>query len=507
MAVTRLRLKLDFGSKKPLIWTFCDLKKVKTIQDLCQEIERKHKFKNVSLELENAFLPPNEPIVILENGDTLKICQKIQIENSSSDESSVKSLKITEKPKINGKKPKFSKEDSSTSSESSDNDENEAYERVKEIYENRQKHDKMAKNDHKNSSNQSSTSSDSSSNEDSDSNLREQPFKKHQKLEVKGNFVKSPIKENFVKSPSKDNLENGEPTKKKRKRRKKNKNKNKLPQNEFITNDFNIPPTTIPKAEIPKELPSHGKRTIFNSDDEEMEEISSNGHKNVEISEGALTSSLDQSQSKENFSELDSSTKDTPKPLKKIAVSKEIKKLAPNQNSISCEDILLQSEPPPKRKVENGANFQNGTPNGLSALLSLKDNPLKAKRMAKKDVFSAKSVILTNPTTKNFDIENINSHPELQDDPKAGQTLAFKCLQIGPDYTPQLTQYIGEIVEFDENSKVAKILVIYDENDGKDRLDKFEIDNVIDGATLKNREVEFSWSTLNDVRLVSDGAN
>ena len=62
-------------------------------------------------------------------------------------------------------------------------------------------------------------------------------------------------------------------------------------------------------------------------------------------------------------------------------------------------------------------------------------------------------------------------------------------------------------MEFDENSKVAKILVIYDENDGKDRLDKFEIDNVIDGATLKNREVEFSWSTLNDVRLVSDGAN
>ena len=90
----------------------------------------------------------------------------------------------------------------------------------------------------------------------------------------------------------------------------------------------------------------------------------------------------------------------------------------------------------------------------------------------------------------------------LKDDPKVGQVLAFKCLQIGPDYNPQLTQYIGELKHFDENSLMVKMLVTYDENEGKHRSDKFEIDEVINGTTLKNREVEFLWPSLSDVRLI-----
>ena len=96
----------------------------------------------------------------------------------------------------------------------------------------------------------------------------------------------------------------------------------------------------------------------------------------------------------------------------------------------------------------------------------------------------------------------IEDSEEDRDDPKVGQVLAFKCLQIGPDYNPQLTQYIGELKHFDENSKMIKMLVTYDENEGKHRLDKFEIDEVINGTTLKNREVEFSWPSLSDVRLI-----
>ena len=92
----------------------------------------------------------------------------------------------------------------------------------------------------------------------------------------------------------------------------------------------------------------------------------------------------------------------------------------------------------------------------------------------------------------------------MQDDPSEGQTLAFKCLQIGPDYTPQLTQYVGELKHFDKTTKYANFLVLFDENEGKSRLNKFEIDEVIEGQTLKNQEIEFSWPSLQDVKLIQN---
>ena len=46
--------------------------------------------------------------------------------------------------------------------------------------------------------------------------------------------------------------------------------------------------------------------------------------------------------------------------------------------------------------------------------------------------------------------------------------------------------------------------MLFDENEGKSRLNKFEIDEVIEGQTLKNQEVEFSWPSLQDVKLIQN---
>ena len=75
------------------------------------------------------------------------------------------------------------------------------------------------------------------------------------------------------------------------------------------------------------------------------------------------------------------------------------------------------------------------------------------------------------------------------------------CLQIGPDYTPQMTRYVGELKQIEEGGD-ALFLILYDENEGKDRSEKFELDSLVDGLLLKNREVNFQWSQLSDIRKI-----
>jgi len=85
--------------------------------------------------------------------------------------------------------------------------------------------------------------------------------------------------------------------------------------------------------------------------------------------------------------------------------------------------------------------------------------------------------------------------------PEVGQVFAFMCLQIGPDYTPQMTRYVGELKQIDENGQVL-FLIMYDQNEGKNPSEKFEIDDRLDGLLLKNREVDFQWSQLSDIRKI-----
>merc|ERR1712083_666127 len=178
----------------------------------------------------------------------------------------------------------------------------------------------------------------------------------------------------------------------------------------------------------------------------------------------------------------------------------------PSSSTVSCEDMLLEDM---KSTTKNKDDLKNSASSGLEALLKLAQNPIKAKaqqsckqKIAEQDVCTNRSAIFTNKEM-DFDPDKLDQYPVLEnsDKPKVGQILAFMCLQIGPDYTPQMTRYVGELKKIDDNGQVL-FLIIYDENEGKNPSEKFEIDGRLDGLLLKNRDVDFVWSQLFDIRKI-----
>jgi len=447
--MSKLRIKLDFCNNSPLVWTFCDLKTTKTVKDLTKEIEKKHECKKVQLMLEDAILPPQEPIGLLENGDIIKIVKFKKRKRKISSSSSASENEIPVSATKNGvkKEKKNVKNEATESDDDGDKSDNETY---------------------------------------------EQPFKRS-KLEVKGKFIQKPVQIEPKESLQTNNIENEKTKDKKRKRKRKNKNKNKLNLSEKEVEGI---PTVLPLENNPvpastPTLPNHGKRTVFNDSSDSDKESKS---LNISNGNGQKLESEDMSEKTATVDENNVSM-DVSSPI----VNGKTKKLAPNQKSISCEDFLLEAEncEKPNLKLKPKTN-------GFNALLSLADNPIKAKRIAQKDVYSSKSVVLTNTNDKNLEFGDIDQYPALEDDPNEGQTLAFKYLQIGPDYTPQYFQYVGELIHFNESTKCGKFLVLFDENEGKSRLNKFEIDEVIEGQTKRNQEIEFSFSFMQDVKLVKN---
>ena len=71
MAHSKLRIKLYFSDDSPLFWTQVDLNKIKTVQELSEEIVKKHqsrikvRSKSIQLMLDDAILPNEESITIL----------------------------------------------------------------------------------------------------------------------------------------------------------------------------------------------------------------------------------------------------------------------------------------------------------------------------------------------------------------------------------------------------------------------------------------------------------
>ena len=69
---TKLRIKIKLGSDR-LQWMFCDLNKVKSIKDLGKEIKKRFNCKKIQLLLDDAILPRNESIELLNNGDVITV--------------------------------------------------------------------------------------------------------------------------------------------------------------------------------------------------------------------------------------------------------------------------------------------------------------------------------------------------------------------------------------------------------------------------------------------------
>jgi len=490
--MAKLRIKVDYEST--LQWMFCDLNDIKTILHLSSKIKQKYGLKaDICLSLDDAILPKDEPIEILNNGDLIKVDI------------------LKETIKKSDKKQSDNIISSASSSLSS-----------------------------------TSTSSSSSSSEDEGQSF-EQPFKKGTSYLNKENTTSMKRKIEEVSSKestdkasnellNKAKVQDNDMEKKKRKRRRKNKNKNKLPEETAVKVISN--PRPNPYAQV--NVPSQAKITKFNDTDEESsvntaEKVDQSLDQNIEVDES--------SEKQDDFHNTNVTRKNNKKKKNKNklsgdkALEKEstmdistdmAKNFEVSSSAVSCEEMLLESfkETTTKKKVvvNNDApqvkascvvtNYAtekklfkpNGGSNGLENLLKLAEKPIKVKKAPQKtiadlDVCTNKSVILTNKSV-NFEPDKINEYPIFENEigPQIGQIFAFMCLQIGPDYTPQMTRYVGELKQI-ENGQ-ALFLILYDENEGKNRSEKFEIDCLVEGLLLKNREVHFEWSQLNDIRII-----
>jgi len=71
MSPTKLRIKIDHDGR--LKWMFCDLRRLKSIKCLKEQIKEKYDLDKFNLLLDDAILPKREPIDLLNNGDTVQI--------------------------------------------------------------------------------------------------------------------------------------------------------------------------------------------------------------------------------------------------------------------------------------------------------------------------------------------------------------------------------------------------------------------------------------------------
>jgi hypothetical protein len=509
-----IRIKLDLSSQglSSVQWLFCDLVQLKTISDLRLHLCKKYDLKKPELILDDALLPDEEPIQILTDGDLIKV---------NLGKKSKKKRKREEPP--------------SSSSSSSSEDEKPLKKTMKlEVSVANPQQETAKKVDVKEVIKKRSSSEPSSSSSEDEVDNGEKTFKKTMKLEVSvANVANVAVDDQPQEAEKKVEVkvientaeEDEQKKKRKRKRTKKNKNKNKL---DVSKDQVTTPITPVAKPFVPRIVKSQTAKHIKFTDDEQAT--------NADELQDLINSQTE-------------------------VIKAANKKLEASSPIINCEDMLLSQLPdkgftiynPPKAKeftkklnVQTGSNGSNESSkhyksvekeelttniesttetnnSGFSsiqdALLNLAKNkkPIIVSRKQQRDVYTNKSVILTNgsttttttttittPVVKKNEYANLEQYPlhQCTTEPKVGQTFAFKSVQIGPDYTPNLTQFVGEIKTFDNDQ--VNILILFDENEGKERLDKFEVDPFFDSTTLlRNQAVDFKWSTLCDIRFIS----
>ena len=78
--MSELRIKIDLDGR--LDWMFCDLERLKSIQDLKEQIADKYDWlkplEGFFLMKDGAKLPKTEDIRLLSNGDTVRICEFVE---------------------------------------------------------------------------------------------------------------------------------------------------------------------------------------------------------------------------------------------------------------------------------------------------------------------------------------------------------------------------------------------------------------------------------------------
>ena len=236
MSPTKLRIKIDHDGR--LKWMFCDLKRLKSIKCLKEQVKDKYGLDKFNLLLENAILPKREPIELLNNGDT------VQIQLLGDDFKDSKPVdKAKKNGKVNGTKQTPVKKSENESNENTESSSSESSSSSSSLSSKNDKNTET-KNDSSSDDDEVETFEKSFNHVDYDPKLPEKP--KDQPVVTQ---VPQVSEVEFVP---------------KRKRHRKNKNKNKL------ATDANASPI-VPKPVDPPKFATQGKITKFSDDNDEEE--------------------------------------------------------------------------------------------------------------------------------------------------------------------------------------------------------------------------------------------
>ena len=314
----------------------------------------------------------------------------------------------------------------------------------------------------------------------------------------------------------------------KRKRKRKNKNKNKLAADQIPVFGAEIVPSPAAIKQTTKSLPNSNNHVRFdnhhevNTENDKTEEVIGGEEFSAEdirnlysqsvSSNGISDSPAQQLQNKENTGgENEGNDVGGRKNTKHTRLNGS----KPSDTDVSCEDVLMKQFE--DSKVTNSAVVNKPapkivfTPRALSLKEMKKEIPKNRnlKFSQSQDVDLSQFSALLNCKDSVFDknSESTIVAPEIKDysvyhavsgsGPRVGDIIAFKVLEMGENYTPEVSDFKeGKVLECEGTNTVTFELLKMSK---KKKNGKFEIE---EDQQQEEKIVTFNWSELIDPRLM-----
>ena len=424
--------------------------------------------------------------------------------SSSEDENNTNVNATRSKNKETTISTKMTTRDSGSSSSSSSSEE----ENDTDVNGTRTKNKKEATISTKMSTKDSSSSSSSSSSEEENNKRTVAPSQE----------VGLSLGKNKQQNLSLRNVITGEP---KRKRKRKNKNKNKLPHDQLPIFDSSITIQTACPAQRPEEAKTNSHLRFDECDKsndaftpEEISQLYTQSVPFVYNSNGQANSKNDPTPKIASINNDEEKIKDAP-----LASSKQVASSSQsNKLSESCEDILLDHLD--KKRSSNISVVTNTVSKTMFTprVLSLNELKKNSKTKTAKTTETSNQVANSNDCPQfsallsckgtvfnkngcspiNDAIKDYSAYHLVNDSgPRVGDIIAFKVLEIGENYTPQISEYKeGKVVECDGTNFVTFELI---KNVKTKKMGKFEIE---ENPEADDKVQTFNWCDLVEPRLL-----
>ena len=290
-------------------------------------------------------------------------------------------------------------------------------------------------------------------------------------------------------------------SKSKRKRKRKNKNKNKLPLDQIPVFTAEIETVAGP---VHRNVDGNNSHVRFDAEEETMEVDNNEGQEFTEEDIKKLYAQSVATNTK--------TTSNNSHSVKKTNTSRDV----------SCEDVLIKQFD--NKTVTNAGVVKKSsnlmfTPRVLSVnemkVKSTRKEPLHftnghepsngVQQEEKKDDKSSAFAALLNCNGKVFDkneepIKDYTSYHLVSDSgPRVGDIIAFKHVEMGENYAPEVSEYKeGKVLECDGTNSVTFELV--SRRKSLKRAGKFELDE--DQTVQEDKIQTFNWCDLIEPRLV-----